>query len=96
MLTHAILGTTAPLSLDEGVAVGVAVFKIDTFRLLTFQFFPFIASVLIEPVDLRKFDVTHAVVGTMVEFSAESGVDVLMSAAANRPETLVTIRPFPR
>lgn len=86
------MGTTVLLSVFKGVAV----FKIDTFRLLTFQFVPFIASELNVPTDLAKFDVTHAVVGTTVEFSVDPGVEVFMSAEANRPETLVTILTFPR
>jgi hypothetical protein len=91
-ITQEVLGTTRLFSVNKGVAV----FKIDAFMLLTFQFVPFIASVLNVPTDLAKFDVTHAVVGTTVEFSVDPGVEVLMSAAANRPETLVTIFTFPR
>jgi hypothetical protein len=40
-------------------------------------------------------EVTHAVVGTVVELSEANGVEVFMSAAANLPETLVAVLTFP-
>jgi hypothetical protein len=44
---------------------------------------------------LTKLAVTQAVVGTVVELSVDNGVEVLMSAALKRPETLVAIARLP-